>query len=134
MNERKITDLESQLDKVTLRLENLLLNTQKESKQLTEEIEQLRDSLERAKIEQIDSAVNINRKLEVGSTVRIRDNYKGKQGIIGTVYRTDKTGYWYWLRDNKGDSHRKAGINLEVLKYDLEYYPNESIKWHGRDD
>ena len=131
---KKEEDLHSSIRKLTERLEHLNLKFNRDSNQIKEEIEKLRDRIDETEnseneITDFTGRDNPDQVVRIGTSIRIINNYKGQYGILGRVTRLDPNNYWVWFEDRKGKAYRRARINVEILKHDIDYY---TTKWNGK--
>ena len=120
---------DKRIQEITTKLEQLEVNYIRESRQLKEEIAEVKLHLERGEInkfhatkeeDQFHATKEEDRTIKLGSTVRITNNYKGGYGIIGKATSVDN--YWVWITNPLKEEHKRAHRNVEKLKHDVGEY------------
>ena len=138
-------DIEFNIQQIATRLERLELNHQRESRELKQELSNLRvELLERlqsnatttptpveARIVNTNISDNNNeiqtttqnsitviepKVLKRGIKVRIINNYKGNYGVVGIVERKSKSGKVIWIKDKDGTRYRKNATSVEIVE------------------
>ena len=119
--------IKEQIQDITKRLEELEIRHKKESILIEEEIVSIKEELIQI-VNSIPDSDN-QRFIQVGSTVRITNNYKSEYGVIGEVVKFKKD--WVWIKDVNDQIHRRAHFNVEFLKNELNDYETNDAKYFG---
>ena len=121
--------IDKRIQEITAKLEQLEIDYLRESRQLKEEIAQVKLHLDQEETNAFRAPKEEDRTVTLGSTVRITNNYKGDYGVIGTVTSIDK--YWIWITDPSGKEHKSIYKNVERLKHDLREYRVQDNRYYG---
>ena len=147
-NKAGAKELESELQKVTQRLNNLELYYQQETDKLKLEINNIQKKIDESTSSEVNGAheeihtvveerilkrvvQDPDLAIEVGDVVQIQNNWRGLRNVVGVVDEVNKN--WVWILDHVPNSKRiQRGIsNIKIVTrpYDYGFYQDEWNQW-----